>query len=87
MSYTEENWIRYAELFQDQWDATELQLELLETCNGNVELARVIHFHLADNCIDWMHRKIPALDDMKPVDCLETEDLLKKLKGCLMRFH
>lgn len=33
----------------------------------------------------WIEQEVPMLNDIKPLDCLDNPDLLKRLRECLMR--
>lgn len=33
----------------------------------------------------WLEQKVSALDALRPLDCLDDPQLIKRLKVCLMR--
>ena len=82
----EKSWIKYSNLFGDNWTNTEFQLKLLEMCNGQLDIAKVVFYHLRDNSIKWMNSNIPVLDNLTPLECLNDEKLINRLKVCLLRF-
>ena len=82
----EEIWIKYSSLFGDDWTNSELQIKLLRICNDHLDIAKVIFYELGEGSIKWMNSKVPALDNLSPVECLNNEDLIKRLKVCLHRF-
>ena len=59
--------------------------ELLNLLNHNIELTNVIEGIVGENSINWIHRNIPALNNLRPIDCTNNEKLLKRLKECLLR--
>ncbi len=47
--------------------------------------AKVIYAKLGAESLEWINKKIPALDNLTPVECLTAPLLLKRLKEGLMR--
>lgn len=82
----EESWTTYASYFREHWTDSALQLQLLKICGDRQDFASVIHFHMLEGSIVWMNSPIPALDHETPLNCLEDEILINRLKVCLMRF-
>lgn len=59
--------------------------ELYRSLNYKEDLAIVIYELVGfENSLDWINKKNPALDGLRPIDCLEC-DLLNRLKVMLMR--
>lgn len=83
---TEESWLMYVSLFDNYWNKYEFQLELLAACNGHLDIAKVISYHLGDHSLKWMTSKVPALGDLTPLDCVNNDNLRDRLKVCLRRF-
>ncbi|UOK42165.1 MULTISPECIES: hypothetical protein [Flavobacterium] len=79
--YSEENWKHFSETFQ----GLNVPNNLIMSLNDNEELAKVIFGLLEKDSNDWINKSVPALDYLKPLDCLEKENLLKRLKVCLTR--
>ena len=76
-------WENFAEICKNiETDNTKKLLELL---NNDVKLANVIEYRLSENSLSWITRNIPALNNLKPVDCINDDKLLKRLKECLLR--
>lgn len=61
-----------------------INLELLELIKDE-RLALVIQANLAKQSKSWLNKKVPALDNLTPLECIKNEVLLKRLKVCLMR--
>ncbi len=81
----EQSWLAYTKMFDEVWQNTEFQNELLELLNGQVDLAQVIYYHNQENSINWLTKKVPALNGVTPIACLHDKTLVKRLKECLMR--
>ena len=61
-------------------------LELYNKLNMNQDLSVVIYELIgAENSINWINSNNPALDGLKPLDCLNS-CLLNRLRTMLMRF-
>ena len=82
----EESWIEYSNLFGEDWTNSDFQLKLLEKCNEKLDIAKVIFYHLQENSLKWMDSNVPALDNLTPLECLNDEKLINRLKECLHRF-
>ncbi|RED45625.1 hypothetical protein [Seonamhaeicola aphaedonensis] len=60
--------------------------QLYNNLNKNEDLSIVIYELLgAENSLKWINENSPALNGLRPVDCLEG-NLLNRLKVMLMRF-
>ena len=82
----DEHWNSYAEAFDEHWIEDDIQKKLLEKLEGDIQLAKVINYHLVENSISWLYDNIPALDNLKPIECLKKRNLILRLRECLMRF-
>ncbi len=61
-------------------------MRLYEELNMNKDLSVVIYELIGiENSIDWINSNNPALDGLKPLECLEG-CLLNRLRTMLMRF-
>ena len=49
----------------------------------DIELA--IEVSVIGNSVEWVKSKVPALNYLRPIDCLEDETLVKRLKECILR--
>ncbi|MCW1148234.1 hypothetical protein [Flavobacterium lacisediminis] len=79
--YSEENWKGFSITFQ----SVNAPNDLIMSLNDDEELAKVIFGILEKDCNNWLNKNIPALDNLKPLECIEEEHLLKRLKVCLTR--
>jgi hypothetical protein len=73
--FNENNWVKFYEYFKNH--KTKNTEKLLEKLNGNIELVEVIEGVVGDVAIEWIDRKIPALNNIKPIDCTNDEKLTK----------
>jgi hypothetical protein len=81
----DKGWKEYSNNFGNDWIESEFQSELLKQLENKIDLAKVIYYHCSEFSIKWINSKIPALDNLKPVECLKDVELIKRLKVCLMR--
>ena len=82
----DECWFEFAALFETQWAKCSFQRELLEKLGGAEDLAMVIYGTLLGTSMDWVEKEVPALEGLKPVDCLNSESGVRRLRTCLHRF-
>ncbi len=61
--------------------------ELINLCKDDLLLSRTIFRIHWKNAITFMSTKIPALDGITPLECLETSTGVDRLKECLLRTH
>lgn len=78
-------WNNLLSLAATSWIDSDLQKELTASLNNHIDIAKVMYAILGDESIRWIHRKIPALDNLTPKECLENPRLLLRLKEGLMR--
>jgi len=45
----------------------------------------VVYARFGEANLEWVHRKVSALDNLSPLVCLETPELIKRLKEALSR--
>jgi len=76
-------WEKFAKLCRNV--ETENTKELLALFNNDVKLVNVIEYRELHNSIYWTKSEIPALNNLRPIDCVNDEMLLKRLKECLLR--
>ncbi len=81
----DKNWFAFVKLYDELWENNKEQLELLTQLNNHLDLAKVIYGKFNTNAIKWINFHIPALDYLTPLNCLESEELIKRLRECLMR--
>lgn len=81
----DEKWNDFSDFYsQDYLDDT--ARNLAKKLEGHLDIAVVIYGLLGPKeSFDWIDKKIPALDNISPKDCLKSESLLKRLKSALMR--
>jgi hypothetical protein len=81
----DKNWEDLVTISHDTWDNSKYQLSLIHKLDGNEDIASVIYNKLSTDSINWVERAIPALGNLKPIECIYSEDLKLRLKECLMR--
>ena len=67
------------------WTNSESQKLLEQTLNNHTDIAKVVYARFEEESLKWIHRKVPALDHLSPLACLETPELIKRLKEALCR--
>lgn len=81
----DENWLFFSSLYEEFWIDNDISKLLLKKMNNNLDIAYVIYGKFKDRSIFILNQKIPALNNLSIIDCLEEERLIKRLKECLMR--
>ena len=59
--------------------------ELLNLLNNDIKLVNVIEYREMENSLFWIKSYISALNNLRPIDCVNDDKLLKRLKECLLR--
>jgi len=67
------------------WTNSESQKLLGRSLNNHTDIAKVMYARLGEASLQWIHNKVPALDGLSPLECLETLELIKRLKEGLCR--
>jgi len=79
------DWSDFVELYAEDYlddNARTLSAKL----NGALDLAIVIYGKRGLREGEWwIKQEVPMLDDLRPLDCLNDPELLKRLRECLMR--
>ena len=83
----QKKWKEYSSIFGDDWIDSDYQKLLLFKLDNRIDLAKVIYYHIRETSLDWLNKKIPALDELTPLQCLESEKTIDRLKACLMRMQ
>lgn len=83
--YNDSYWKNYIDLYNRFWNNGEYQQLLLNDLQNNIDVAKVIYGIFEDDSLEWINTEIPALGNLKPKNCLEDENLLKRLKTLLTR--
>ncbi|WP_289063028.1 hypothetical protein [uncultured Zobellia sp.] len=81
----EENWLNFVDLYNEFWNENNNQIELLKALNNNLTIAKVIYGKMGNSSLKWINEKIPALDNLSPIECTKNPELIKRLKVCLKR--
>lgn len=83
----DEAWRSFALICSDDWGKCVFKTELLENLDGREEEAMVIYYRLLDDAIVWLNTKIPALENLTPLECVKNDQLRKRLREVLLRMH
>jgi len=83
----DKSWTKYSNIFGEDWTDSDFQKEILALVNNQIDLAKVIYYHNTEFSIKWLNSKVPALDNLTPLECLKDIELTKRLKVCLMRIQ
>ncbi len=70
---------------ETSWTNSESQKLLEQKLDNHTDIAKVLYARLGEESLDWVYRKVPALDGLSPLACLETPKLIKRLKEALCR--
>jgi Protein of unknown function (DUF2384) len=65
--------------------AQDLQDEFVQKLDGHGDIASVVWFLMGDSSVAWISQPDPALDGLRPIDCLASPSLIRRLKSMLMR--
>jgi len=78
-------WKKSVKIFSDAYLNDDARL-LAEKLNGHLDLAVIIYGKRGiKEALWWIEQEVPALEGIKPVDCLKDPELLKYLRECVMR--
>lgn len=69
--------------YSENSGVVEMSLKL----NDHTDLAYVIYGVVGGGYEQWIYGKIPALDELRPVDCVASAALIRRLRQCLMRMN
>lgn len=78
-------WDEFAALYRAEYAGADAE-RLAGIMGGHLDIAVVIcgKRGLAEGCW-WVNQCVPALDGVRPLDCLRSPVLLRRLKTALMR--
>jgi hypothetical protein len=81
----DEKWKSYSDFYAEDYLDNNARL-LSEKLDGHLDLAVIIYGKRGiKEALWWIEREVPALEGIKPVDCLKNPELLKRLRECVMR--
>lgn len=81
----EHAWRLFADSFAADWKLCGFKSELIVALGGREDLAKVVFAAVGDAALSWIASPIPALTNLTPLECLQSESLLRRLKVMLMR--
>ncbi|MGW1442806.1 hypothetical protein ACWA06_08695 [Serratia rhizosphaerae] len=81
----DEKWKRYADFYAEDYLDDNARM-IAKRLNGNLDLAVVIYGKRGvKESLWWIEQSVPALEGLKPIDCLKKPELIKRLRECVMR--
>jgi hypothetical protein len=81
----DDSWKEFSDLFAKYKDLPEVQ-NLAKDLNGQLDLAYTIYWVAGPKSAQkWINSSVPALDNIRPIDCTGNPELIKRLRECLMR--
>ncbi|WP_034912091.1 MULTISPECIES: hypothetical protein [Erwinia] len=81
----DETWKLSVKIFSEAYLDDNAHL-LAEKLNGYLDLAVIIYGKRGiKEALWWIEQEVPALEGIRPVDCLKDPSLLKRLRECVMR--
>lgn len=85
--YLEESWIEFSDLYKGKRQNFNEKIKVLNLLNFDERLTDVIFGIFENNSFKWINNSVPALGNLKAVECLGNPNLEKRLKVCLMRMN
>jgi len=82
----DDKWEYFSSLYADMPD-TMFTSRLVAILNGDILLAKTIEGVVGGSSMEWIQRKIPALDNLTPLNCIVYPILYNRLKTVLMRMY
>lgn len=58
---------------------------LIEKLKYHEDIAYVSYYFFYNDSIKWAEREIPILDNLKPIECLDSKELTNRLREALLR--
>jgi len=82
----DDEWEEFVNIFAKKYK-DENAYQLAQLLDNKLDVAIVIYGQIGglQGSIDWISRKVPVLENLRPIDCLENDVLIKRLKTALMR--
>jgi len=81
----DEAWNRFVNAYLKRCKGRNVYL-LSKLLDNHEDIAIVICGYFGtESGLKWIKEKIPVLEYLRPIDCLDNENLLKRLKTALMR--
>jgi hypothetical protein len=77
-------WGEFARVSDGFWDQCAFKDELVTNLK-DLGLAKAVYMLTSDAALDWVFQGVPALDGLRPVDCLVNPVLVCRLRSMLMR--
>lgn len=85
-SNQENNFKNLARTYDNEWESCDFKQDLLEAVNNHLDIAIVIYGTLLDASMSWVSSSVPALDDLSPIQCMNSPTGIQKLKRVLLSF-
>ena len=82
----DDSWKDFVSHFKSVWENCSFKNELLAEIGGAEDLAMVIYGTLQGTAIKWIESEVLALEGLSLIQCLNTNNGIKRLCTCLHRF-
>ena len=66
MSFDSKGWEKFSALCLPGFASCDFREELVAVCGGHEDIASVVYHHLGARSLEWMNRKVPALNNKVP---------------------
>ena len=83
--FTDDNWNEFSNIFNLSYIVGKEEILLREKISNNDKMSTIIYQIHGSESLNWIYSKVPALDNLRPIDCITNDNLKKRLKVCLMR--
>lgn len=81
-SYNKDHWLNFVEYCSKSIIESEIEFPEL---NVPKDIAIVLNYRLKNHARTWLFKALPALDNVKPIDLLNSEEGKNILMEALMR--
>lgn len=87
----DEVWSHFAETAKKEVDSPDFNTDydilnkLKEYLNPHEDIAYVAYYFFYNDSIKWIQRAIPILDNISPMECLCSKELINRLREALLR--
>lgn len=82
--FSENTWADFSAYYEQLPDSA-VPKGILKALGDDLILSKIVVGVVGDGAENWIHREIPALGGLRPVDCLREEPLRRRLQVCLER--
>lgn len=87
----DEVWSHFAETARKEVDSPDFHTDydilnkLKEYLNPHEDIAYVAYYFFYNDSINWIQRAMPILNNISPMECLCSKELINRLREALLR--